>query len=376
MAEPTAQEYSGVVDQLYLAAQQPEHWTAAMDGVRRMFDGSRACLLLADPVSGYRSVPSVRDDEFERSGALELAVSDGLLQAWLAIRPGEPTCYREMMDLDAFRQRDLMRLHFRPRDMDNGLVCVFRSGPMTRWSLDVSRHYRQEDFTPAEKTLALRLMPHVLRALQIAAATGSAPVRSGLAGAYFVVDARGRTVDMNEAADALLARPGSPLRQLGGVLRAVSQSDTERLGALIASCCMPPDNPRSSPGGMIAAASDDAPIEQRLLVSAAPMPGQGWIVFQKQRCALLLVRPLHSGSQVAIAELAASLYGLSASHARLAAALTVGMSLRQAAATLGLSYGSARRYLEEIFRRTATRRQPELVALLKTIDATRARQVF
>lgn len=377
MADPRAEDFDAAVNHLYLAAQQPEEWTAAMDAVRRLFDGSRACLLLVDPVSGYRSVPSLADEEFDKSGAVDLAVRDELHEAMLSIRQGEARSWREMMDLDAFRQRDLARLHFRPRDMDNGLTYVFRSSPTTRWFFDISRHRRQPDFSEAEKKLAHRLGPHLLRAREIAVATRSAVTGVPLAGAYFVVDSVCRTEGLNDAADSLLARPGSPLRHARGVLTAVSPPDAERLAGLVASCCVPLDHARSSPGGMmIAAASEDAPMEDRLLVSVAPMPAQGWFTLQAQRCALVLARPLHAPSQAAIAELAAAIYGLSGSHARLAAALTAGLSLRDAAAALGLRYGTARVYLDEIFRKTATRRQPELVALLKTIEATRATQAF
>lgn len=373
MADSRAEDFAAAIDHLYLAAQQPEEWTAAMDAVRRLFDGSRACLLLVDPVSGYRSIPSIPDAEFDRSGAIDLALTEELHRAVLSIRQGEARIWREMMDLDAFRQRDLAQLYFRPRDMDNGLTYVFRSNPVTRWYFDISRHRRQSDFSDAEKKLAHRLGPHLLRAREIAGAIRSTATGIASAGAYFVVDTVCRTVCMNDVADGLLARPGSPLRHAGGVLTAVSRPDAERLAALVASCCVPLDHARSSSGGMmIAAASEDAPMEERLLVSVAPMAAQGWFSLQPQRCALVLMRPLHTASQAAVAELASAIYGLSRSHSRLAAALTAGLSLRDAAAALGLRYSTARIYLDEIFRKTATRRQPELIALLKTIEATQA----
>jgi len=377
MTEPSAKVFSAAIDHLYLAAQRPEEWTSAMDEVRRLFDGSRACLLLVDPVSGYRSVPSVLDEEFDRSGAIDLAMKEELHRAVLSIREGEARSWREMMDLDAFRQRDLARLHFGPRDMDSGLTYVLRSSPVTRWFFDVSRHRRQPEFSDAEKKLVHLLGPHLLRASEIAAATGSVAAGAASADAYFIVDAACRTADINEAADGLLARPGSPLRHARGVLSAVCPADAERLAALVDACCAPLEHARSSPGGMmIAAASEDAPMEERLLVSVSPMAAQGWFAIQPKRCALVMMRPLHTPSQAVVAELASAIYELSGSQARLAAALTAGLPLRDAAAALGLSYGTARVYLEEIFRKTATRRQPELVALLKTVEATRAMHTF
>lgn len=186
--------------------------------------------------------------------------------------------------------------------------------------------------------------------------------------AYFVVDARGKVLGMNSAAEALLTRPGSPLRLGGGVLRATMADDIARLGNLIGASCASLEDSRSNPGGMmIASTGDDAPLDSRLLLSVSPMPQGGWLVLQHQRCALVLVRTLQVGTQ---STMAASLSGLSSSQARLAAGFATGLSLQDVATSLGISYGTARRYLEEIFRKTATRRQPELVALLKTLEAT------
>lgn len=374
MLDTGTEAYATAIDHLYLAASQPDRWTEAMDAVRRLFDGSRACLLLVDPVTGYRSIPSLVDDEFDGSDAFELAVEDELHRAWLSLRPGEARVWREMMDLDAFRERDLARLHFSPRDMDNGLTLVLRASPTMRWSLDISRHRRQPDFSGAERSLVSRIAPHVLRALEIAAALHPAPGLPASAHAYAVVDARGRMLDLNEAARDLLARPGAPLCLSGAVLSGVVPADAARLAALIASCCASPDNARSAPGGMmIAAAAAHAPMQERLLLSVAPMAAAGWFALQPCRCALVLMRPLHVAPQAAIAALASAIYELSGSHARLAAALAAGLSMREAAAALGLGYGTARNYLEEIFRRTGTRRQAELVVLLKTIEATQSR---
>src|SRR5690606_30437936 len=99
MADPSAEAFAAAIDHLYLAAQRPEEWTSAMDTVRRLFDGSRACLLLVDPVSGYRSVPSLADEEFDKSTAIDLATKEELYQAWLSIRQGEARSWREMVDL-------------------------------------------------------------------------------------------------------------------------------------------------------------------------------------------------------------------------------------------------------------------------------------
>lgn len=61
-----------------------------------------------------------------------------------------------------------------------------------------------------------------------------------------------------------------------------------------------------------------------------------------------------------------SAFGLTEAEAMLAALLATGEELRSAAAKLGITYGTARARLSEIFQKTDTRRQSELVSVLLT----------
>lgn len=57
-------------------------------------------------------------------------------------------------------------------------------------------------------------------------------------------------------------------------------------------------------------------------------------------------------------------FGLTDAEARMAALLAAGENLHAAAAKLGITYGTARARLAEIFQKTETRRQGELVKVL------------
>jgi len=65
-----------------------------------------------------------------------------------------------------------------------------------------------------------------------------------------------------------------------------------------------------------------------------------------------------------------SVFGLTAAEARLASLLASGVDLRSAAEMLKITYGTARVRLAEIFHKTETRRQGELIRLLLTTLAT------
>jgi DNA-binding NarL/FixJ family response regulator len=59
-------------------------------------------------------------------------------------------------------------------------------------------------------------------------------------------------------------------------------------------------------------------------------------------------------------------FGLTEAEAMLATLLATGEELRSAAGRLGVTYGTARARLSQIFQKTETRRQAELVRVLLT----------
>ena len=58
------------------------------------------------------------------------------------------------------------------------------------------------------------------------------------------------------------------------------------------------------------------------------------------------------------------LFGLTRAQARLALLLFDGKSVKEAAADLGITEGSARQYLKQVFRKTGARRQADLVRIM------------
>lgn len=81
--------------------------------------------------------------------------------------------------------------------------------------------------------------------------------------------------------------------------------------------------------------------------------------------AVLVVTPVDSALGVPSVEVLNGLFGLTLVEGRLATALASGLSLRDAAAKQGVTFGTARSYLMRIFAKTGTSQQSELVSLLK-----------
>ncbi len=64
-----------------------------------------------------------------------------------------------------------------------------------------------------------------------------------------------------------------------------------------------------------------------------------------------------------------ALFHLTPAEARLAAQLSAGEPLRIAASRLGITYGTARSRLTQLFRKTSTQSQGQLIRLLATVLA-------
>ncbi len=83
---------------------------------------------------------------------------------------------------------------------------------------------------------------------------------------------------------------------------------------------------------------------------------------------LILATPITPSALVPSASLLHALFDLTPTEARLATDLASGLTLAESAARHGVTVKSARTYLERIFRKTGTRQQSQLVAMLKTVQ--------
>lgn len=83
---------------------------------------------------------------------------------------------------------------------------------------------------------------------------------------------------------------------------------------------------------------------------------------------LLVATPVNASAIVPSPSILAGLFDLTPAEARLAASLSQGRPLKDAAADSNITFKSGRTYLERVFAKTGTHRQSELVALLKSAE--------
>lgn len=219
---------------------------------------------------------------------------------------------------------------------------------------------------PEEAAFVQRLVPHLMRVLAIQRLVEGAQrevvesrfALDQLAAGVLVLDADGRVLRANAAAEALLGE-GDGLRTEKGQLAASRPEDTRALRGALA---------QLGGGGTseIVLRLERVRSSFPLMVVLQPAPAHDRGLFDDPRArALLFVSAPELHGEPSALQLAA-LFRLTPAEARLARLLTAGATLEEASQSLGVSIHTVRVQLKSIFAKTGTQRQAELVRLLIT----------
>jgi DNA-binding CsgD family transcriptional regulator len=221
-------------------------------------------------------------------------------------------------------------------------------------------------FTGAEVADFRRIGTHLNRALDVGARlqTAEAEMEAMLgrnASAVFTLGPDGVVQRCNAVADALL-RAGSGLVVRAGRLCAALPQQQAALDRLVA-CVFDPrrvawaENARV----LVHRLGGQPPLEARIVAVAHRFAPFGP---DRTASAILTVTGFETEATV-LTERLRRRFGLTAAQARLALTLRAGRTLQEAAAELGVGYETVRTHLKGIFERTGTRRQAELLLLLR-----------
>jgi DNA-binding CsgD family transcriptional regulator len=191
------------------------------------------------------------------------------------------------------------------------------------------------------------------------ASLGAVLARIGIG--VIALDARGRVIFSNPAADALL---GGTIAVVNRRLRFRSYMVAKRVEAEVARLL-----DRGEDGGgpkpiVLAPNRLDQPLAMYLMAiphsarSAEPLPARA-------RVLVLVVNPSRDAPPDPL--LVREMLGLTLGEARIAALVGSGLSPRKAAERLGLAVETARSVLKRVFEKTGVSRQSELVALMSRL---------
>lgn len=372
MVDITSGQLSRIITDIYEAAYNPDAWNGAVERLRDLFHGSKACLARIGPnLQAGDAFTTSFDPKYHKLYVDELSYRPNpLIDAVFSTPVG--TVYHDHTLVGEQLKRSLFWNEWMaPQNMYDGIASkVMASGP-SFWIFDVQRGRNQKRFEARDAALMKYIAPHIARATQIGRQlTLRQPMTAAFSQLPFgviLVDGYMQIIELNAAADVLLSHPESALRRKAGTLVTADAASTSLLRTLVEQACSMPDAVAPGTGGdlMIRNGGDAA----HLSLSVAPL-------FRTQiesnpflqPCAVIFLREIKLDVQAGFEQQIRNLFGLTAREASLAASLASGRSVKEAAEDAGIAYSTMRSYLESVFRKTETRQQSQLVALLRSLQ--------
>jgi DNA-binding CsgD family transcriptional regulator/PAS domain-containing protein len=353
-----------LVCRLFEAAVEPQRWQGVSAQIAQAFDAGSGTLMVLRP----RAAASLLDATGNFAGAPALAYQQHYRQcdvwtesACLAAHRGA-RIGAELVPESAFQRTEFYADFCRPAGIYHALGCVVHLPGGEFGLLAVHRPRTQRAFTQQDKQRLERLVPYFERALALRARMREAglPEQCSMAAldcigtAVLLVDAQMRLLHANAAAAALLGRD-SALRLCGGKLLQDGATGTQSLARAVQGVFDP----------LRCAAPMSLQVARRcgppLLLAVAPYLPPAELPW-RQPCAIVMAS--EPGAQRLSRAVLGQLFGLTPAEAGVAQALAHGEALDGIASALEISLHTVKTHLQHLFRKTGTRRQGELVAVL------------
>jgi DNA-binding CsgD family transcriptional regulator/PAS domain-containing protein len=370
--DTTLERFSAAVAAIHEAAAAPQRWPAALEAVMALLEVKKGALIdvRADPLQ-LESIHGIgHDDATQKAYAEHYFAIDPTREAGLAMAPGDVfQCYA------VFDERARARHEYFDfaRRADIGDV-VGLSTPVVagrRHILSVQRSADAPAFEAETKRLLGMIGPHLHRAREVQARLHTAELaqvelEAGLdavTAPAFIINARGWIQHLNAAA-AQFVRENPGAIRLSGVLGFVEPGVESRYRQAMKEA--------AREGGQCQIIRLDLghPDKTELVIAPLqPRPGVAWT-----EPLVLVVVAQASVDAEGIAWRLRELYGLSATEARVAAAIALGHTVEQIAGANGVKEVTLRTQLRSVFQKTGTTRQVELVRLALAAGAFRIRR--
>lgn len=389
MKEANLKQFSALVERIYDAAFHPALWQEIPPRVAELQDSPQAILFalrLPGAKSDFHYSHGIDSQNLERWNAG--AAADDI---WLhgaverqKIIPGNVVRGEELVDDNVFLNSPYYRDFLAPQDtryLLSGVVFDGDAGDMPTSAMSVMRGHAATPFNDQEVELHRLITNHLSRAMGTMwrlrskefeiASTYAALDR--LEGAVLLLGARGNVAFANSRARRIMAREdGLSLRSAaggGGERLVIPQPDLQaRYDTLVKSAVGPQ---RDLEARHLFHGIKVPRSEGEYVLQVSPL-GQDNVFSSASTEHRAIVFITDTGAAPALdAKLLTSIYGLTPAEIRLAEALFAAESLGAIAKDLSISENTAKKHLQNIFAKTRTHRQSQLVRLLMSLRTER-----
>ncbi|MDH6234140.1 DNA-binding CsgD family transcriptional regulator [Mesorhizobium soli] len=361
--------FSELIGTIYDCTLDPSRWDATLAEVKEVFDGESIILSLNDMRSDRllidRSVgwtPEWRERRDRHLTEIHARVSE-----WLAVAPSLDAPFiasRHLPSYDAGVSpyvKDVLA----PLGIADVMHLFLMQTPTHVSELVIMHHERYGVATEREIELAALLLPHLRRAVTISRVLDAQAIEhrqladalDALSCGVVLIDRRGAILHPNRAAERMFCN-GGPLRNDRGVLRVRHPSAARELRAAILLAAEDETTIGATGLAVRLTASDEKPVFAHVL----PMAGSD----RRREMEPAAVAAIFIGAPAderAAAKALATTFELTQAETRFLAGFLSGKTLTEVAAHLDIAQTTAKTHLRNIFAKTGTCRQADLMRL-------------
>lgn len=362
-----ASSFDLLLGELYDAAMDDHSWSRYLTRIQQLLKANYVTLILRTPQDSDKGLMLVIGD-IVGQGVISYITYPRSETPFVNCPVNQVFTVTDMMSLSTWRESDYYRQYCTAQNVFHvmGVDISPPSGGIFRFR--VTRPESQDDFSSADRALCDALIPHMSRALHIHSLLGHrhslsalyAQAMGRLSIATLILDGNGHILETNQVAREMLDM-GDGLKAIGGRLEASYPGDNKRLYKAIRAA-----SSVAAEGGvaLAEALSIARPSGQVSLgIVVEPVPQQEWNDGDSQPTVVIYSRDAVGQSMLSTA-MTRQVFGFTPSESALAMELANGLSLEEAANSLGIRRNTARAHLRAIFSKTGVRRQTELVRLI------------
>jgi DNA-binding CsgD family transcriptional regulator len=367
----SAEQLGSLVESVYDASVDGARWPAFLSQLAQHLGGTLPTLFLHDPRThaGALAINVGFDEAMVRAYKERLAErniwlrSGAHLLATRRVRTSHLMCSRKTL-LGSEWYAD----YCLPLGISQAIGATIHKGSVVSSNIAIMGPPGRPDFDCNDMALLEALMPHMQRALKIHMHLAEANLRQGefveaiepLAVGVILVTASGQVLFANQSARCLLDNRDGLMMDRQGI-RAGRSRETNALRALIGCAVTSCGQRQSQSGGGLNVTRPNGRRALQVLVSPI-RPQQSLHLGARAVAAIYVTDPEQVSERPEVVLM--RLYGLTPAEAKVAALIVRGMSARQAAEGLAISYNTVKSHLKRVFAKTGSNGQGDLIRLI------------